>query len=511
MFLVPVGALCLAAMAAFVCPATVRACTIGVAAGDATADGRPLLWKSRDQLPQLHNEVHYSTSLVYRHISVINAGQPWESWMGVNERGFAIANSTSYDLPTGPSGLTNGALMRVALQTCATVAQFQSLLDSTNVKGRQTQANFAVIDTTGAAAIFETGGWAYWKYDAHDSAVAPEGYVIRTNFAFAGGGYTGRRQYVRSTNLIGELHDEGQLSHASLLRSHSRDFSDYESDPVPVPYPDQMFASTPFGYICTAVSISRAATVSAAVVQGVMPGEPAKLSTMWTMLGQPAAAIAVPYWPVGEVPPEANGPVTAPLCDAALRIKYCTFTYFYVPELHAVLDFVDSYALLDEHGGGVWPLTFAAEDSILMIADSLLEVWRLDTPSPREMLNAEAELASYALAELRGIGDRYGIPEPGGVATAPSGPALCWSYPNPFNAVTTIRYSVPATAVVELSILNPRGHTVRQLVNATMPRGSYSVIWDGRLPGGEPGPSGVYLYRLRVGDLVHTGKLTVGR
>jgi hypothetical protein len=506
------AALCLTAMLVCAFFQPTPACTIGVAAGRATADGRPLLWKNRDQPAEPHNEVHYSTSLMYRHISIITAGQPWKSWMGVNEKGFAIGNSTSYDLPAGPDGLTNGELMRVALQTCATVAEFQSLLDSTNVKGRQTQANFAVIDTTGAAAMFETGGRAYWKYDANDSSVAPDGYVIRTNFAFAGGGYSGRRQYVRSTNLVAELYHDGNLSHVELLREHSRDFSDYDSDPLPVPYPDKMFASTPFGYICTAVSICRWSTVSAGVVHGVLPAEPAELNTMWVMLGQPATAIAVPYWPVGGVPPEANGPVTAPLCDASLRIKYSAFTHFYVPEMYAVLDFVDSYALRDEYGMGVWALTFAAEDSILAATDSLLALWRQQQHLPvQDMLEAEQRLASCALSQLVGIDHRFGEPMPAGLASAPPDPALCWSFPNPFNNATTICYSVPATADVELAILNAAGQRVRQLVYATMPRGLYSALWDGTILGGKPGPSGVYFYRVRVGDVIHTGKLTLGR
>lgn len=77
--------------------------------------------------------------------------------MGVNEHGFAIINSAISDLPTNKQGIGNGALMKTVLGSCKTVVQFENYLKSTNKTGRATQANFAVMDTTGAAAIFETG------------------------------------------------------------------------------------------------------------------------------------------------------------------------------------------------------------------------------------------------------------------------------------------------------------------------------------------------------------------
>jgi hypothetical protein len=131
-------------------------CTIGVAAGKATNDGRPLVWKTRDS-QGLNNEVVYNTSWTYKFIALIDAGQTSYSWVGVNEKGFAILNSAIGDLPGG-SGPGNGYVMTIALGTCATVAEFEHFLDSTNVTGRSTRANFGVLDSTGAAKIIETGG-----------------------------------------------------------------------------------------------------------------------------------------------------------------------------------------------------------------------------------------------------------------------------------------------------------------------------------------------------------------
>ena len=76
----------------------------------------------------------------------------------------------------------------------------------------------------------------------------------------------------------------------------------------------------PQGYFPNNSSINRNTSVSFAVIQGVAPGEDPRLSTMWTILGQPSTGILVPFWPVGETPAEANGPETAPLADVANQI-----------------------------------------------------------------------------------------------------------------------------------------------------------------------------------------------
>ncbi|MBN2365079.1 MAG: hypothetical protein EH225_03120, partial [Calditrichaeota bacterium] len=110
-------------------------CTIGVALGRATPDGRPLLWKTRDA-SATDNEVYYRTSLPIKYVCVISAGITSNSWMGVNSKGFAIINSVSSDLPGGTTGMGNGTLMAYVLGHCATVSDFQNLLDSTNVTGR---------------------------------------------------------------------------------------------------------------------------------------------------------------------------------------------------------------------------------------------------------------------------------------------------------------------------------------------------------------------------------------
>ena len=173
-------------------PAFSRACTTAVISGRATDDGRPLLWKNRDTSTTAHNEVVLFEKGKYRALAVVNAGDRKSVWMGVNSAGFCIENSLSKDLvhstqsetsAAEPTKLGNGGLMRKALEQCATVDDFRKLLLETDQTGRDTHANFGVIDAQGGAAMFEAGPDHFTMFDANSPSDAPQGYIVRSNFA----------------------------------------------------------------------------------------------------------------------------------------------------------------------------------------------------------------------------------------------------------------------------------------------------------------------------------------
>jgi hypothetical protein len=70
------------------------------------------------------------------------------------------------------------------------------------------------------------------------------------------------------------------------------------------------------------------------------------------------------------------------------------------------------------------------------------------------------------------------------------------AYPNPFNPTTTISYSIPAAAAVELSIYNVKGQKVVTLVNQHQEAGAYSAQWNGTDEQNNSVASGVYFYKL---------------
>ncbi len=75
-------------------------------------------------------------------------------------------------------------------------------------------------------------------------------------------------------------------------------------------------------------------------------------------------------------------------------------------------------------------------------------------------------------------------------------------YPNPFNTVTTIEYSIPKTGKVELTIYDMLGKKVETLVNEKQKAGEYKINFNASNLA-----SGVYFYRLVSGDFVQTLKM----
>ena len=83
----------------------------------------------------------------------------------------------------------------------------------------------------------------------------------------------------------------------------------------------------------------------------------------------------------------------------------------------------------------------------------------------------------------------------------PASYALHQNYPNPFNPETRIRYALPASGRVVLTVFNPAGEKVRTLVDQFRPAGSYEILWDGKDDLRRPVASGVYVYALQVGGV----------
>lgn len=83
------------------------------------------------------------------------------------------------------------------------------------------------------------------------------------------------------------------------------------------------------------------------------------------------------------------------------------------------------------------------------------------------------------------------------------------SFPNPFNASTEIKYSLPFEHQVTITIFDILGRKIRTLVNENQQPGYQSVIWDGRDDKGATVSSGIYLYRLSIADMVITKQMTL--
>jgi hypothetical protein len=83
---------------------------------------------------------------------------------------------------------------------------------------------------------------------------------------------------------------------------------------------------------------------------------------------------------------------------------------------------------------------------------------------------------------------------------------LSQNYPNPFNPSTTIKFELPKSSDVRLSVFDMLGREVQTLVNEQKQPGRYEAVFDGKNLA-----SGVYLYRLQAGTFVQTRKLLLIR
>jgi hypothetical protein len=70
--------------------------------------------------------------------------------------------------------------------------------------------------------------------------------------------------------------------------------------------------------------------------------------------------------------------------------------------------------------------------------------------------------------------------------------------PNPFNSQTTIRFSLPQIANIELAIFNTMGQQVRTYASGMLDSGSHSFVWDGSGENSTPLASGVYFCVIQV-------------
>lgn len=81
------------------------------------------------------------------------------------------------------------------------------------------------------------------------------------------------------------------------------------------------------------------------------------------------------------------------------------------------------------------------------------------------------------------------------------------NYPNPFNPVTTISFSIANDDEVKLEVFNSKGQRVVTLVDEHLQAGRHNVVWDGKNSSNRQVGSGMYFYRLQKSDWSATEKM----
>ncbi len=308
------------------------ACTSAIFTGKVTPDGRPILWKHRDT-GEDNNRVEYFKGEKYSFIGLVNSpDKGGVVWIGTNDAGFSIMNTASYNLKDDDVKEMDmeGELMYKALSVCKTLEDFENFLDTLS-RPMRVEANFGVIDSQGGAAYYETNNTRFVKVDVNDPKIAPQGYLVYTNYSYTGRFNEGMG-YIRQQNALDIISKESHLSGITphwifnkLSRSfyHSfmgTDLTSPESSP-------ERFS----GWVLDQDYIPRRSSTASVAIQGVKIGEDPEMIIMWTVLGYPPAGIALPLWVKAKerqpaVVLRSVSSENAYACDKALALKYKTFS-----------------------------------------------------------------------------------------------------------------------------------------------------------------------------------------
>ena len=132
----------------------------------------------------------------------------------------------------------------------------------------------------------------------------------------------------------------------------------------------------------------------------------------------------------------------------------------------------------------------------------------------RTYIDTTAEISNHYTYRIRSYSDQFisffSEPAEIDVVTSTSNPSgfmenkeylLTQNYPNPFNPNTKITYSIPQSSKVIIKVYNILGKEIETLVNEEKTAGTYEITWYALSASGVL-PSGVYFYRVTVGNLL---------
>lgn len=358
------------------------ACTTAVVAPSASRSGRPMLWKNRDAAGS-DNQVVFLSDGRYPYVGLVNRGDAagLQVWAGINAAGFAIMNSASYNLEVGDTE-GEGTLMKVALQSCATVDDFEALLARSNGGGRDVSANFGVVDAKGGAATFETSKKGFVRVDAVSAADGAKGLLVRSNYSRTGAkdAGSGFLREARGMQLLGAAASSGGLDPAAIFRA-ARDVSN------PAIGSTGEEAGPPLVY--TGDSVCRLDTVAAVVLEAPAPGEAPEAAALWVVPSLPVTGAAIPVFPAaGQVPEELRAaPEASALAGGMLSLR----SRLYPDERGEKKRYMDRRALAAVRAAAI-PLFLAADEETLREVGAARAAWRKGPPS-REAVRALSEAA----------------------------------------------------------------------------------------------------------------------
>lgn len=360
---------------------TAEACTTAVISGKATPDGRSMIWKVRDTY-DLKNSMRYFTDGKYAYLGLINSDDTKgeDVWAGSNSAGFAIMNSASYNVNENDTVSLKdqeGRFMKLALQNCASLAEFEQLLDS-EPRPWGLAAHFGVIDANGGAAFYEVNNYTWTKFDADK---APKGYVVRTNYSQTGTPDVGYGFIRRQTadKLFADAHRQNSINVQTIMQKFTRTFYHPVFDvDFRVNYEAGNYSTD---FITSDDMLTRNSSSSNILIQGVKKGESPDMNTLWVQIGFPETTVSLPMWVRGgnsfpEILKYNKKLKNCPLNEYALKWKSEAYPISHSDGYH----YLKITKLVNPEKTGYLQRIEQIEKEIFAQTEKILLAWRKKTP-----------------------------------------------------------------------------------------------------------------------------------
>jgi len=156
---------------------------------------------------------------------------------------------------------------------------------------------------------------------------------------------------------------------------------------------------------------------------------------------------------------------------------------------------------------------------LLIVANSLKGLHFIDISNPEDPFESEylftpgiaagvavfdhyACVADYSNFGIYDCSEHFMVPID--QADVPKFHLLLNAYPNPFNAMITIKYLLPARSYVSMTVFDIKGREVATLINDAVEAGYHQAIWKGHNT-----PSGIYICRISGGSFEQALKMTL--
>ena len=290
-----------------------QTCTLGVANGCVTVDGRPIFWRIDDSSHDKRMRLAHVDASPYDYIGITGVGHYVPS--GLNEAGIA-GHDTAVAAwgEVAPDGVGAYGITLHSLRNYTSLDQVRDYIKQKVDTGKSNAGGcLGFIDAHGNASVFEICRSRWWlEYNSLDFNRKGQGlfgFVVRANeFHQQPDGTDNTNiggRYKTGTYNIAGLCRWGALSVKTIIQGKSG-FEVIRYGPGP---------GRPFAALAREGKYKPNSVI---VVHGVAPGENPALTTMWLILGQPSYGIAVPAWvKVSDIPHCLS---SGEMCDRAMSL-----------------------------------------------------------------------------------------------------------------------------------------------------------------------------------------------